>query len=101
MYRKGIFLGDAKLSFFLEGGGGEVLDIPNNFFLVNSRCPVKTSHEENMRVPLRLNYFLSRALAALMFDEPEPLNFSVRNKPENSTYPAGNLKTNETCPTQF
>ena len=26
---------------------------------------------------------------------------SVRNKPENSTCPAGNLKTNATCPPQF
>ena len=26
---------------------------------------------------------------------------SVRNKPENSTCPAGNLKTNVTCPPQF
>ena len=26
---------------------------------------------------------------------------SVRNKPENSTCPAGNLKTNATCPPQL
>ena len=64
MYRNGIFLGFAKIFIFLGGGG--VLDIPN-FFLVNSRCPVKTSHEENMRVPLHLNHFLYRALAAQCF----------------------------------
>ena len=97
-------MGVAKISTFFWGGGG-VLDIPNISFAKLSRCPLKASHEENMRVPLlgrcRLNYFLFRAMAGLMFDEPEPLNSSVRNKPENPTCPAGNLKTIETCPTQF
>ena len=36
-----------------------------------------------------------------LFELTVQCSLSVGNKPENSTCPAGNLKTNATCPPQF